>query len=102
MIRRILMAAMLLAALPPAHATEGSAWGRLAALRSSASAPAARTDLERHARGGGCKSMASCRDAVEAWCGGSRDLDRDDDGIPCESICRSKAQVDKIRAEIGC
>lgn len=49
-----------------------------------------------------CKAVSSCREAVEMWCGGYAGADRDDDGIPCENVCTSKAQVDKIKKEIGC
>lgn len=49
-----------------------------------------------------CKAARTCRDAVEMWCGGYSGADRDNDGIPCESVCKSKAQVDAIKAEIGC
>lgn len=49
-----------------------------------------------------CKAMRSCREAVQAWCNGYKGADRDDDGIPCENVCKSKAQVDKIKVEIGC
>ncbi|UHD47906.1 hypothetical protein LUX29_18240 [Aureimonas altamirensis] len=36
------------------------------------------------------------------WCDGYSGADRDNDGIPCENVCRSKAEVDEIREEIGC
>ena len=49
-----------------------------------------------------CKAVSSCREAVEMWCGGYTRADADKDGIPCENVCSSKAEVDKIRAEIGC
>ncbi len=50
-----------------------------------------------------CKSYKNCRQAVKNWCAGNHPgADRDKDGIPCENVCRSKAQVDKIRKEIGC
>ncbi len=49
-----------------------------------------------------CKAASTCQEAVEMWCGGYRDADRDRDGIPCENVCRSKAQVDKIKEDIGC
>jgi len=49
-----------------------------------------------------CKSASSCQEAVEMWCGGYRRADADGDGTPCENVCRSRAQVDKIRQEIGC
>jgi hypothetical protein len=49
-----------------------------------------------------CSAAGTCQEAVEMWCGGYSGADRDRDGIPCESVCRSKTQVDKIRQEIGC
>ncbi len=49
-----------------------------------------------------CKTVSSCREAVQMWCDGYSGADRDKDGIPCENVCHSKKQVDKIRAEIGC
>lgn len=49
-----------------------------------------------------CKSVSSCREAVELWCGGYRRADGDGDGIPCETVCHSKAEVDRIKADIGC
>lgn len=52
--------------------------------------------------GRSCKSVQTCQEAVELWCSGYKRADADHDGIPCENVCRSKDQVDKIRAEIGC
>jgi len=49
-----------------------------------------------------CKAASSCQEAVEMWCGGYRRADADDDGIPCENVCRSKSQVDAIKQQIGC
>ncbi len=49
-----------------------------------------------------CKAVSTCREAVEMWCGGYAGADRDKDGIPCENVCKSKAEVDRIKAEIGC
>ncbi|MDI6028664.1 excalibur calcium-binding domain-containing protein [Corticibacterium sp. UT-5YL-CI-8] len=49
-----------------------------------------------------CKQVSSCREAVQLWCGGYRRADADNDGIPCENICRNKAEVDAIREEIDC
>ncbi|MGP9819492.1 excalibur calcium-binding domain-containing protein [Salinarimonas sp. NSM] len=49
-----------------------------------------------------CRSARSCREAVEMWCGGYSRADGDNDGIPCETVCRSRAQVDEIRRAIGC
>jgi opacity protein-like surface antigen len=49
-----------------------------------------------------CSAARTCEEAVEMWCGGYSGADRDRDGIPCESVCRSKSQVDAIRQRIGC
>ena len=49
-----------------------------------------------------CKQVRSCREAVELWCGGYRRADADNDGIPCENVCRTKEEVDAIRKDIGC
>ena len=50
-----------------------------------------------------CKSYGSCREAVIAWCAGQHPrADGDNDGIPCENVCRSRADVVAIMAEIGC
>lgn len=49
-----------------------------------------------------CGQARSCREAVVMWCNGYRRADGDNDGIPCETVCRSRAQVDQIRREIGC
>jgi hypothetical protein len=49
-----------------------------------------------------CKAASTCREAVVMWCEGYRRADADDDGIPCENVCRSRAQVDAIKEEIGC
>ncbi|MBB4066835.1 excalibur calcium-binding domain-containing protein [Gellertiella hungarica] len=49
-----------------------------------------------------CKSASSCYEAVELWCGGYYGADRDGDGIPCETVCSSRAEVQAIEAEIGC
>lgn len=49
-----------------------------------------------------CKQVSNCREAVELWCSGYRRADGDGDGIPCENVCHSRAEVDEIRAQIGC
>lgn len=50
-----------------------------------------------------CKSYSNCREAVIAWCAGSHPrADGDNDGIPCENVCSSRAEVVAIMAEIGC
>ncbi|WP_322997524.1 excalibur calcium-binding domain-containing protein [Castellaniella sp.] len=47
-----------------------------------------------------CKAAKSCAEAVEMWCEGYSAADRDDDGIPCENVCKSKKQVDAIMKKI--
>ncbi|WP_232363951.1 excalibur calcium-binding domain-containing protein [Ciceribacter selenitireducens] len=54
------------------------------------------------AAGRTCKQVASCAEAVELWCSGYRRADADGDGIPCENICHSRAEVDQIRSAVGC
>lgn len=49
-----------------------------------------------------CKQAASCRDAVILWCSGYWGADRDHDGIPCETVCGSRDEVEAIEQEIGC
>lgn len=53
-------------------------------------------------RGATCKTVSSCREAVELWCGGYSRADGDGDGIPCENVCHSREQVQEIQKEIGC
>jgi hypothetical protein len=71
---------------------------------SAATMPAGRSDpptvIQIQART--CKQVDSCEEAVQIWCEGYRRADADNDGIPCENICRSKEQVDEIRDKIGC
>jgi hypothetical protein len=50
-----------------------------------------------------CKNYSNCREAVIAWCAGNHPrADGDGDGIPCENVCRSRADVASVMAEIGC
>ena len=49
-----------------------------------------------------CKAVSSCEEAVRLWCGGYRRADGDNDGIPCENVCRSLREVEEIKAQIGC
>ncbi|UVC07230.1 excalibur calcium-binding domain-containing protein [Rhizobium sp. TH2] len=49
-----------------------------------------------------CKQMESCAEAVESWCNGHFDRDRDGDGIPCENICLSREQTLAEEVKIGC
>jgi len=49
-----------------------------------------------------CKQTNSCEEAVALWCGGYSRADADKDGIPCENVCHSLEQVEKIKAQQGC
>lgn len=49
-----------------------------------------------------CKAARSCKEAVIMWCNGYSQADRDGDGIPCENVCSSLAQVEQIKEEVGC
>jgi hypothetical protein len=49
-----------------------------------------------------CKQVSSCEEAVILWCGGYGRADGDDDGIPCENVCHSRAEVGEIQKSIGC
>lgn len=49
-----------------------------------------------------CKRARSCEEAVERWCGGYRAADRDRDGIPCENVCHSLAQVEQAKKRGAC
>ena len=49
-----------------------------------------------------CKVVKSCREAVILWCGGYSRADADSDGIPCENVCKTLAQVEPFKREIGC
>jgi|HigsolmetaAR202D_1030399.scaffolds.fasta_scaffold06105_10 Excalibur calcium-binding domain. len=49
-----------------------------------------------------CKQVRSCEDAVRLWCNGYSAADRDGDGIPCENVCKSEAQVEKAKKKINC
>lgn len=39
-----------------------------------------------------CSSFNSCAEAVKSYKSGNTKLDRDKDGIPCESICGSNGE----------
>lgn len=47
-----------------------------------------------------CKAAKSCAEAVKMWCEGYTAADRDDDGIPCENVCKSKKQVKALMKKI--
>jgi len=50
-----------------------------------------------------CADYSNCRQAVKKWCAGQHArADGDGDGIPCENVCSSRSQVQKIMREIGC
>lgn len=49
-----------------------------------------------------CKQARNCDEAVEMWCNGYARADGDNDGIPCESVCRSRAQVEAAKKRVGC
>ncbi len=48
-----------------------------------------------------CQTVSTCEEAVQMWCGGYGRADRDNDGIPCENVCRSLSQVETITSRIG-
>ncbi|MEX6506643.1 hypothetical protein [Jiella sp. M17.18] len=59
--------------------------------------------LSSEALAASCKSYSNCRQAVIEWCAGRHPrADGDNDGIPCENVCRSRAEVVAIMEEIGC
>ena len=74
----------------------------IASLRGPPGTALERLENLRFAQRRSCKAMLSCEEAVQAWCNGYSGADRDKDGIPCENVCRSKAQVDAIKERIGC
>ncbi|ODA66605.1 Excalibur calcium-binding domain protein [Methyloligella halotolerans] len=50
-----------------------------------------------------CKEFSSCEQAVRAWCAGVHPrADGDNDGIPCENVCPTRAKVEAIEESIGC
>jgi len=89
-------------------------WGIVAlAVHLTALSPALASPLSRPAdfdfdevqlaqRARTCKDVRTCEEAVRLWCGGYSRADGDKDGIPCENVCRSKEEVDRIRQRIGC
>lgn len=42
-----------------------------------------------------CSSFKTCKEAVASYQAGNSKLDRDKDGIPCESICGSNGEYMK-------
>ena len=50
-----------------------------------------------------CKrDYSTCAQVVRTWCEGRHPrADGDNDGIPCENLCRSKSQVDELRRQYG-
>ncbi len=82
-------------------------WGTSAAICAGVGEDPAGTKqtdglLQFAAAGRTCKQVSSCREAVELWCSGYTRADGDHDGIPCENVCHSLGEVEKIRREIGC
>ena len=49
-----------------------------------------------------CQTVSTCEEAVQMWCGGYSRADGDNDGIPCENVCRSLSQVETIKSRVGC
>jgi hypothetical protein len=92
MLRTMMVALAVLAALPAAAEVGGS------------TEPTGRERLQglQFAQARSCKAVNSCEEAVRMWCGGYKRADGDNDGIPCEKVCSSKAEVDEIKAQIGC
>ncbi|WP_157070005.1 excalibur calcium-binding domain-containing protein [Aureimonas frigidaquae] len=96
--RRVWLPILVLFWISPAQAVPGA---RDKSASPATELPAALEPL-RFAQRRSCKAVSTCREAVEMWCAGYARADGDNDGIPCENVCRSKAEVDEIRAEIGC
>lgn len=92
MLRTIMMALAVLAALPAAADVGG------------AEVQTGRERLEglQFAQARSCKAVSSCEEAVRMWCGGYKRADADKDGIPCENVCSSVDEVDALKAQIGC
>ena len=90
-----LLALILLVAVPVQAQQERGGMSLVPSLVQSQGAPSPRPGV--NGSGGGftcsgkrvCREMASCAEAMFnlRQCGASQ-LDRDRDGIPCESICR--------------
>lgn len=50
-----------------------------------------------------CSDYNTCEEAVIAWCSGEHPrADGDNDGVPCENVCTSVEEVQKIKAKIKC
>jgi hypothetical protein len=45
----------------------------------------------------GCKALRSCDEAQRAFKAGDQSLDRDDDGIPCENLCKDPTSKGKAK-----
>jgi hypothetical protein len=45
----------------------------------------------------GCKAFRSCDGAQRAFKAGDQSLDRDDDGIPCENLCKDPTSKEKAK-----
>jgi hypothetical protein len=98
-LHRVLIVALIgtAVALPPRLAEAGRD-----ILAPGSAADRGRGDAVLMAQRQSCKAASTCREAVIMWCNGYSRADGDDDGIPCENVCRSRAQVDAIKNEIDC
>ena len=55
------------------------------------------------ARAQRCSDYTRCEQAVENWCEGRHGrADGDSDGIPCENVCKSKEEADRLRQGRTC
>ncbi len=82
--------------------TFGGAWSMSSVMDNTPSGSVKQVGEILLAQRRSCQAVSTCREAVEMWCGGYRRADGDGDGIPCENVCRSKSEVDKIKDEIDC
>lgn len=71
--------------------------------RAMLAASTAATLVATPAAAASCKrDYSTCAQVVRTWCDGRhRGADRDKDGIPCDNLCRTKAQVDELRRQHG-
>ena len=59
--------------------------------------------LVSHGHAATCKSYSSCAQAVKNWCAGNHPrADGDNDGIPCENVCKSLKDVKALKREFSC
>lgn len=97
LIKNSLIALMLCCAMQVSNAanTVDNPFGAGASATQTQSAPPARSTPARASSSSDCSGlprvcgqMANCAQARKALQCGNKRLDRDNDGIPCESICR--------------